>query len=592
MPDFPMHDGYGVKAGEHIPGIVVHQYLCDYADHFGLVSRINLNTKVISVEKLGDAEVVNVGWKMQLRQTGGDENQVDDEVPMSIVICKKLIISTGITSKPIPRYYLKGEESFNAPLLTSVTLAADVSECLKNTPEHGKRITVIGGSKSSYDFVWIFASRGYEVNWVIRKSGFGAGPMLPPYVKVGPFSFRMEHMTSRRIMTFLSFSLWPQSSAIRRGIYRLLHHTPVGRFLVKKTWSNMGRDIVRQTLGRTSGSVDAGMLDLVPDENVVWYGTKTGVLNYSLTGLSAKYEDSFHALVRSGQVKVYRADISHLSPGTIHLNDDAGTALPSPAGLAIATSWETAPNVLFPQTELHADLGIPSKHYTDDQKAFWHALDARATDEVLEHLPLVKEAPVSPAKQTGVERPRLYRYLAPPGLTAKGDNSIVFQGFVSNVANTLRLEISALWCYAYLNGKLSVPGSSSTPARINSTSFPVTRFRTGDSADSKSYSKDNLKFSEDTVASKPVDDRIAYESALWSAYVRLRFPYGYGAKIPDFEFEQVQYFDVLMQDLGLPCQRKKGWFSDLFLPYGPKDYRGIVAEWLKVQHAGKVEFKN
>lgn len=38
-----------------------------------------------------------------------------------------------------------------------------------------------------------------------------------------------------------------------------------------------------------------------------------------------------------------------------------------------------------------------------------------------------------------------------------------------------------------------------------------------------------------------------------------------------------------MQDLGLPFWRKKNWFKELFSPYGPEDYRGVVREWRRSQ---------
>lgn len=391
----------------------------------------------------------------------------------------------------------------------------------------------------------------------------------------------------------------------------MLHRSALGRSLVKFLWADIGSKILHQTLGVRSKVCDStlddnGLHKLVPDENVVWYATKTGVLNYPDT---PSHRGGIHAFIRTGQVKVYREDIDHLSSNTVHLADANGTALPSPAGIAVATSWSTAPNIAFLQTDLHAELGIPSSHYSDAQKAFWHALDSRANEEIITFLPWLREAPKGPSatvkseqsmqsKENAISDPntnldakseskcdsvheppassepiRLYRFMAPPGLTARGDHSIVFNGFVSNVANTMRLEVSALWCYAYLNGQL--------PHLAEATSPEPGHTAAGASADKlqRETTMEHERAGEATT--RKID--VCYQAALYNAYTRRRFPYGYGAKIPDFEFEQMPYFDELLRDLGLSWRRKKDWLSDILLPYGPEDYRGLVAEWLSMK---------
>ena len=48
--DFPMHEGFGVRRGEHIPGKVVHEYFRQYPERFGLARRLLLGWKVRSAE--------------------------------------------------------------------------------------------------------------------------------------------------------------------------------------------------------------------------------------------------------------------------------------------------------------------------------------------------------------------------------------------------------------------------------------------------------------------------------------------------------------------------------------------------------------
>lgn len=35
-----------------------------------------------------------------------------------------------------------------------------------------------------------------------------------------------------------------------------------------------------------------------------------------------------------------------------------------------------------------------------------------------------------------------------------------------------------------------------------------------------------------------------------------------------------------MRDLGLNPHRKKGWYKELFEAYNPRDYKGVVEEWM------------
>lgn len=53
-----------------------------------------------------------------------------------------------------------------------------------------------------------------------------------------------------------------------------------------------------------------------------------------------------------------------------------------------------------------------------------------------------------------------------------------------------------------------------------------------------------------------------------------------GCYVPDFVFDSLPYFDMLLTDLGLKCHRKQGAVAEIFSPYGPADYKGLVGEWM------------
>ena len=131
---------------------------------------------------------------------------------------------------------------------------------------------------------------------------------------------------------------------------------------------------------------------------------------------------------------------------------------------------------------------------------------------------------------------RLYRAIAPPGLTVQCDHSLVFLGMVSNLAATIRLELQCLWAYAYLTNNLAIP-----------------------------------------------TEAVFEETALLSRFAKFRAPYGHGRFFPDFVFDQNPYFDMLLKDLGLRWKRKSNVWTELFQPYGQEDYRGVVDEWLGMQ---------
>lgn len=146
-PDYPMDEAtWGVKPGEHIPAQVLHDYLTAFAKKFGVLERTRFNSRVERVER-----GKNGGWKLTV---GGEKG--------SVVVARKLIVATGMTSQPfLPKF--EGQEEFGKPLFHS-------GEFLKNrwTLETVKKVTILGGTKSAWDAVYAYATKGIEVDWVIR----------------------------------------------------------------------------------------------------------------------------------------------------------------------------------------------------------------------------------------------------------------------------------------------------------------------------------------------------------------------------------------------------------------------------------------
>lgn len=75
--------------------------------------------------------------------------------------------------------------------------------------------------------------------------------------------------------------------------------------------------------------------------------------------------------------------------------------------------------------------------------------------------------------------------------------------------------------------------------------------------------------------------QVQYSAAYHNRYGKWRYPGGWAGQIPDFVFDALPYIDLLLRDLGINTRRKSGNLREIFEPYGPKDYVGIVQEWMR-----------
>lgn len=286
-----------------------------------------------------------------------------------------------------------------------------------------------------------------------------------------------------------------------------------------------------------------------------WTATSLGILNY---------DTPVYQYVHSGQVTVHRKDISELTEGTVNFTD--GTKIKVDA-MSQVTGWEYSPTVSFEPAGIDGEIGVPSLKYTFNQEQFWNNLDIKADGEIFARFPILKKAPqinqtfnvdvsnaessikiIEPTDQEATRSSpqqltpyRLYRGIAPPGLTADGDRSLVFLKMVSSTSNMIIAELQALWSYAYLEGELAIR-----------------------------------------------NDTVKWQTALASRFGKRRYPCGFGAIYPDFVFDSVPYADLLMRDLGLQNRRKSNVFKEIFEGYSIHDYKGIIDEWILSQHVTKI----
>lgn len=158
-PDFPMRtDTFGVKPGEHMPGEVMFKYLTQYAEKFDILDKIRFQSAVTTAEHQDTAKG---GWILTV-QNGGSQHQV---------FARKLIMAGGLTSEPfLP--HIEGQEKFGVPVFHSRDFVK-----YTGTLDSAKNVTIFGGTKSAWDVVYAYASKGVKVNWVIR-GGSSSRPVV------------------------------------------------------------------------------------------------------------------------------------------------------------------------------------------------------------------------------------------------------------------------------------------------------------------------------------------------------------------------------------------------------------------------------
>jgi hypothetical protein len=278
-------DIYGVKPGEHIPAAILHRYLTDFAEKFGVYERTRFNTKVDTVESN-----VSGGWQLHVSTEGSDE----------FIETKKLIVASGLTSTPnLPIY--PGQESFTAPFFHAKDFC--IRGDIINT---ARKAVVIGGAKSAFDVAYAFAVKGdVDVDMIIRDKGQGPVWLCPPYVT--PLKRKTEELLHTRLLTWFSPCPWGNEDGYLK-IRQFLHSTWLGRWIVKGFWKVMSNDVI--TLNGYEKNDLVGQLK--PWNSVMWSGSGVSIHNY---------DTSFWDLVREGKIRIHTTDVERLDGNTVFLEN-------------------------------------------------------------------------------------------------------------------------------------------------------------------------------------------------------------------------------------------------------------------------------
>jgi len=527
--DFPMDTAkFGVKEGEFIPGPVVHEYLKAYAENFDIYRRIRFNSRVDTVTRRD-----NGGWDINFSEGVGEKTTSKS------ITSARLVVATGLTSEPyVPRF--AGQDDFDAPIIHAKALMEQES-----LVHESKEVIILGGSKSGWDSAYAFANAGVPVNWIIRESGHGPMWMAPPYVT--PLKKRLEKLVGVRFLSWFSPCIWGESDGFG-WVRRMLHNTVIGRLMVDTFWKILANDVI--TLNGYDKHPE--LKKLKPWTPAFWVGSSLSILNYPT---------DFFDYVRNGTIKVHIADIDHLSHKTAHLS--TGVTVQGDA-IICSTGWKPHPSIKFLPEGIDKRLGLPQTAPNPTSAEATRIQEADAT--VLDRFPRLRNQPTRgpshkdfkdlrsldarqhPALAQGEEEEpyRLYRFMVPPAFI--NERSIGFVGALMTLNTTIVAQAQALWLTAYFAHGLAI---------------------------------DRQQQGHAEKGPKPAFDidAVTDETVLHSRYCKWRYAAGFGLRFPDFVFDVVPYIDMLLQDVGLRSRRKKNGWSELFDPYGPEDYRGMVDEW-------------
>ena len=343
----------------------------------------------------------------------------------------------------------------------------------------------------------------------------GHGPVWMAPPYVTPLKKWLEKLVHTRFMTWLSPCIWGAEDGF--GTVRsLLHSTLLGRAIVSIFWSILGADVI--SLNKYDSHPE--LKKLKPWDPAFYVGSSLSIHNWPT---------SFFDLVREGKVRVHVDEITAFSSDTLSMK--SGEALRADV-VIFATGWKKEPTLHF-LGDAEAEVGV---HRSSSKL---ENLTMKADQEILRRFPSLKTQPprIHEIERSLTERLhqpfRMYRYTVPPALVSK--RNIAFAGMLSCISTTMIATVQGLWISAFFDDRL-----------------------------------DRLPASQ---------EEINWQTVLQSQFSKWRYPTSYGIGFPDFAFDGVPFLDMMLKDLHIESHRKKGKLADIFDPYGPEDYVGLVDEW-------------
>ncbi|KAK3342082.1 cofactor FMO1 FAD enzyme [Lasiosphaeria hispida] len=380
--------------------------------------------------------------------------------------------------------------------------------------------TVVGAAKSAYDTVFLLLKAGKKVNWVIRQEGSGPLALMPPTI-LGLFN-TMDAVATRMV------GLLGSSIMNKQGrLHRFLHQTLVGQTVTKTFWATL--NLIADTHAGYSLSANANKLRPLPYGNGIFWAN---------AGLGAASVPDFWKVFHAGDCTVHRTEIESLGEdNVVKLRDGSSFATDY---IVLCTGFDKSYHPFA--GDLQRSLGLAPD---PSEQAKWGAMEAEAAAEVDSALPAIQQPPLprphhdEKGKTGPAHGPsRHYRRLVVPSLVAQGDRSIYFPGFIHSIYTPLVSESQALWGVTFLLG----------------------------------LQDHDL----------PSQAEMESEVATWTVWSRKRYMVQ-GRKHAYAIYDFLSYVDTLLRDLGVDMTGKRNLLQELLQPVYPRDYRGLVDEYRRVQ---------
>ncbi len=270
FPDWPLP----ADTPSFTPGPLVHQYLTDYANHFGVTSHIKWNCLVTDLVQRTDA---SPGWDIAYDDEGGSQTQSFDLV----VAC------VGLYSNVPYMPTFPDQDRFQGDIL-------HISGLKSADQLRGKRVAVLGYGKSATDAAVESAAVASQTSLIFRQSHW---PIPTHLAGIIPFKWALLNRLNSTLIP-----LYQRPSALERVVHTW------GKPLVWLYWRLVeGLFIVQCRLGSRFGTRPS-LVPRLPIE-IDAFGESTMLPRSEL-----------YRLIRRGAIDPYRAEIETYTPTGVTLS--------------------------------------------------------------------------------------------------------------------------------------------------------------------------------------------------------------------------------------------------------------------------------
>jgi dimethylaniline monooxygenase (N-oxide forming) len=288
FPDWPLPK----ETPNFTPGPIMHKYLNDFADHFGVFSHIRFDTVVKNIAEMdGPAS----GWVV----TSIHDNQEKHDQFDLVIVCIGLYSNVpNIPSFP-------NRDGFGGEVIHNSKLKSP--EQLK-----GKRVAVVGYGKSATDAAIESAEHAEEAHIVFREPHW---PIPQKLAGILPFKWGLLHRMNSTLIP-----LYQHATPVEKMVHG------AGKPLVWFYWRLVETLLYFQCkLGSRFGT----RVSLVPKDPI-----EIGAFSES----TMVPRGSFYRLARNDEIQLHRTTIEEFTPTGLKLADGEHLELDL---VILATGWET-----------------------------------------------------------------------------------------------------------------------------------------------------------------------------------------------------------------------------------------------------------